>query len=68
MAKNEKFELKHHKDFHGIQFQDFNVKERNLVFAFCYKLMNQESNLLEFDVKEISKISNYTPTGMATFF
>lgn len=62
MAKNEKFELKHHKDFHGIQFQDFNVKERNLVFALCYKLMNQESNLLEFDVKEISKISNYTPT------
>lgn len=62
MAKNEKFELKHHKDFHGIQFQDFNVKERNLVFALCYKLMNQESNLLEFDVKEIARISNYTPT------
>ena len=62
MAKDELLELKHHKDFHGIQFQDFNVKERNLVFALCYKLMNQESNLLEFDVKEISKISNYTPT------
>ncbi|MEG1451033.1 MAG: replication initiation protein [Cetobacterium sp.] len=62
MAKNEKFELKHHKDFHGIQFQDFNVKERNLVFALCYKLMNQESNLLEFNVKEIARISNYTPT------
>lgn len=27
MSKNEKFELKHHKDFHGIQFQDFNVKK-----------------------------------------
>lgn len=62
MAKDELLELKHHKDFHGIQFQDFNVKERNLVYALCYKLMNQESNLLEFDVKEISKISSYTPT------
>ena len=62
MSKTEKLELKHHKDFHGIQFQDFNVKERNLVFALCYKLMNQESNLLEFDVKEIARISNYTPT------
>ena len=62
MDKEEKFELKHHKDFHRVQFQDYNVKERNLVFALCYKLMEQESNVLEFNVKEIAEISGYKPT------
>ena len=62
MSENEKFQLKHHKDFHGIQFQDFKIKERNLIFALCYKLMEQESDIIEFDVKEISKISGYKPT------
>ena len=58
----DKYELRHHKDFHGVQFQDFKVRERNLIYALCYKLMEQESNVLEFDVKEISKIANYSPT------
>lgn len=59
---SEQFELKHHKDFHGIQLQDFNVKDRNLVFALCYKLMEQEENLIRLDVKEIARIGNYKPT------
>lgn len=58
----DKYELKHHKDFHGVQFQDFKVRERNLIYALCYQLMEQESNVLEFDVKEIAKIANYSPT------
>lgn len=56
------FELKHHKDFHGIQLQDFNVKDRNLIFALCYKLMEQDENIIRLDVKEIAKIGNYKPT------
>lgn len=59
---DERFELKHHKDFHRIQFQDYRVKDRNLIFALCYKLMEQESDIIELDIKEISKISNYKPT------
>ncbi|MFV0578483.1 replication initiation protein [Fusobacterium ulcerans] len=59
---DEKFELKHHKDFHRIQFQDYRVKDRNLIFALCYKLMEQESDTIELNIKEISKISNYKPT------
>lgn len=62
MEKKEKFELKHHKDFHRIQFQDFKTKERKLIFALCYKLMEQESDIIEFNVKEIAEISGYRPT------
>ncbi|MGL6099190.1 MAG: replication initiation protein [Fusobacteriaceae bacterium] len=57
-----KLELKHHKDFHKAQFQKLTTTQRNLTFALCYKLMNQESNLLEFDVKEIIKMTGYRPT------
>lgn len=57
----EKYELKHHKDFHKIQFQDFNVKDRSLIFALCYKLMEQNEDIIKLSVKEISKISNYKP-------
>lgn len=57
----EKYELKTHKEFHGIQLQNFSVKHRSMILALCYKLMDQESNLLEFDVKEIARISNYKP-------
>lgn len=59
---SEKFELKHHKDFHGIQLQDFNVKDRNLIFALCYKLMEQKEDVIRLDVKEVAKIGNYKPT------
>ncbi|MGL4861633.1 MAG: replication initiation protein [Cetobacterium sp.] len=59
---SEKFELKHHKDFHGIQLQDFNVKDRNLIFALCYKLMEQEEDVIRLDVKEVARIGNYKPT------
>lgn len=57
-----RFELKHHKDFHGIQLQDFNVKDRNLIFALCYKLMEQKEDIIRLDVKEVAKIGNYKPT------
>ncbi len=56
-----KLELKHHKDFHKIQFQSLTTTQRNLTLALCYKLMNQESNLLEFDVKEIIEMTGYKP-------
>ena len=56
-----KLELKHHKDFHKIQFQSLTTIQRNLTFALCYKLMNQESNLLEFDAKEIIEMTGYRP-------
>lgn len=59
---SEKFELRHHKDFHGIQLQDFNVKDRNLIFALCYKLMEQKEDVIRLDVKEVAKIGNYKPT------
>ncbi|MGL6167255.1 MAG: replication initiation protein, partial [Fusobacteriaceae bacterium] len=59
---DKKLELKHHKDFHKAQFQKLTTTQRNLTFALCYKLMNQESNLLEFDVKEIIKMTGYKPT------
>ncbi|MGL4904620.1 MAG: replication initiation protein, partial [Cetobacterium sp.] len=54
--------LKHHKDFHGIQLQNFSVKDRNLIFALCYKLMEQENNIIKLGIKEIIKIGNYKPT------
>lgn len=56
-----KLELKHHKDFHKVQFQNLTTIQRNLTLALCYKLMNQESNLLEFDVKEIIEMTGYKP-------
>ncbi len=55
-----KYEIKHHKDFHKVQLQGLKVKERSIFMALCYKAMNQENNLLEFDVDEIAKISGYT--------
>ena len=58
---NSKLELKHHKDFHRAQFQGLTTTQRNITFALCYKLMNQESNLLEFDVKEIIDLTGYKP-------
>ncbi len=57
-----KYEIIHHKDFHRVQLQGLKIKERNIFMALSFKAMNQESNLLEFDVNEIAKISNYTPT------
>lgn len=56
-----KYELKHHKDFHQIQLQGLKIKERSIFMTLCYKAMEQESDLLEFDVSEIAKISGYTP-------
>lgn len=56
-----KLELKHHKDFHKVQFQNLTTIQRNLTLVLCYKLMNQESNLLEFDVKEIIEMTGYKP-------
>ncbi|MGL5703357.1 MAG: replication initiation protein [Cetobacterium sp.] len=58
---NSKLELKHHKDFHRAQFQGLTTTQRNITFALCYKLMNQESNLLEFDVKDIIDLTGYKP-------
>ena len=54
-----KYDLIHHNDFHNIQFQHFNVKEKNIIMALCYKVMNQDSNLLVFPVEEIKKLSNF---------
>ncbi|MGL5797084.1 MAG: replication initiation protein, partial [Cetobacterium sp.] len=59
---DKKLELKHHKDFHKAQFQKLTTIQRNLTFALCYKVVNQESNLLEFDVDEIVKMTGYKPT------
>lgn len=56
-----KNDLVHHNDFHGVQLQNFSVKERNIVMALCYKAMNQGTDLLEFSVKEIEELSNYSP-------
>jgi plasmid replication initiation protein len=64
MEKN--LDLKHHKDFHRVQFQGLTTSQRNLVFALCYKVMNQEDNLLVFDISEISTLSNLKKKRMST--
>lgn len=61
MKKEEKYELKHHNDFHNIQFQHFNVKERNIILALCYKSMDLGTQLLNFNVHEIEELANYRP-------
>lgn len=50
-------ELKHHKDFHRVQFQGLSMNQRNLVFALCCKVMNQDDNLLVFNINEMSSLS-----------
>lgn len=58
-------ELKHHKDFHRVQFQGLSMNQRNLVFALCCKVMNQEDNLLVFNISEMSSLSKLKKRKMS---
>lgn len=62
MAKKA-LELVHHKDLHKVQLQGLKVRERSIFMALCYKAMEQDSNLLEFDVSELVKLSNFKKKG-----
>lgn len=57
--------LKHHKDFHRVQFQGLSINQRNLVFALCCKVMNQEDNLLIFNINEMSSLSKLKKRKMS---
>lgn len=57
--------LKHHKDFHRVQFQELSVNQRNLVFALCCKVMNQKDNLLIFNISEMSSLSKLEKRKMS---
>lgn len=59
MSNSSKYKIKHHKDLHKVQLQGLKVKERSIFMALCYKSMEQDNNLLEFDVDDIAKISGY---------
>ena len=59
-------ELKHHKDFHRVQFQGLSMNQRNLVFALCCKVMNQDDNLLVFNISEMSSLSKLKKRKMST--
>ena len=58
-------ELKHHKDFHRVQFQGLSMNQRNLVFALCCKVMNQDDNLLVFNINEMSSLSKLKKRKMS---
>ena len=58
-------ELKHHKDFHRVQFQGLSMNQRNLVFALCCKVMNQDDNLLVFNISEMSSLSKLKKRKMS---
>ncbi len=58
----QKYELSHHKDFHKIQLQGLKLKERNIFMALALLAMDQDTNILEFDILELAKLSNYTQT------
>ncbi len=58
MAKKA-LELVHHKDLHKVQLQGLKVRERSIFMALCYKAMEQDNNLLEFDVNELVKLTNF---------
>lgn len=55
------YDIKHHKDLHKIQLQGLKVKERAIFMALCYKAMEQDSNILEFNANEIAKLISFTP-------
>ncbi len=55
-----KYELMHHKDFHKIQLQGLKLKERSIFMSLSFRAMNQESNLIEFDVNELVDLINFT--------
>lgn len=57
--------LKHHKDFHRVQFQGLSINQRNLVFALCCKVMNQDDNLLIFNISEMSSLSKLKKRKMS---
>lgn len=57
----EKYNLIHHKDFHNLQLQNYSVKERAVFLTLCLKVMEQEDDVVVFDIAELAKISNYAP-------
>lgn len=57
----EKYNLIHHKDFHNLQLQNYSVKERAVFLTLCLKVMEQEDDVVVFDITELAKISNYAP-------
>lgn len=57
----EKYNLIHHKDFHNLQLQNYSVKERAVFLTLCLKVMEQEDDVVVFDIAELAKISNYSP-------
>lgn len=57
----EKYNLIHHKDFHNLQLQNYSVKERAVFLTLCLKVMEQEDDVVVFDIVELAKISNYVP-------
>lgn len=57
----EKYNLIHHKDFHNLQLQNYSVKERAVFLTLCLKVMEQEDDVVVFDITELAKISNYSP-------
>lgn len=57
----ENYNLIHHKDFHKLQLQNYNVKERAIFLTLCLKLMEQEDDVVSLKISELTKISNYSP-------
>lgn len=57
----ENYNLIHHKDFHKLQLQNYNVKERAIFLTLCLKLMEQEDDVVNVKISELTKISNYSP-------
>lgn len=56
----EKYNLIHHKDFHNLQLQNYTVKERAVFLTLCLKVMEQEDDVVSFDISELTKIANYS--------